>query len=170
MLKKLAKYGNSTALVIDKAILELLNIDDATLVKLHTDGKSLTITPVKPGQAAEKVSYENNEALAVAAETLKREQLALCKPLNEVDNAQAHQEFTAIFVKHGSVFRKFFEEDMNSPEFQSALAEITAKYDPLTQSAEFVTEYKKLKSRFCPAFGEMEKELATVAKKYEPKK
>lgn len=47
MLKKLAKYGNSTTLVIDKAILELLNMNESSIVKLHTDGKSLIITPVE---------------------------------------------------------------------------------------------------------------------------
>ncbi|MDX2346130.1 MAG: AbrB/MazE/SpoVT family DNA-binding domain-containing protein [Legionella sp.] len=47
MLKKLVKYGNSKALVLDRAILELLNIKEGALVKLRTDGKSLTITPVE---------------------------------------------------------------------------------------------------------------------------
>ena len=45
MLKKLVKYGNSNALILDRAILELLNINEGAVVKLHTDGKSLIITP-----------------------------------------------------------------------------------------------------------------------------
>lgn len=56
MLKKLAKYGNSTTLVIDKAILELLNMNESSIVKLHTDGKSLIITPVE--QDDKKISQE----------------------------------------------------------------------------------------------------------------
>ena len=47
MLKKLVKYGNSKALVLDRAILELLNMREGALVKLKTDGKSLTITPAE---------------------------------------------------------------------------------------------------------------------------
>src|ERR1700761_8652277 len=45
MLKKLVKFGNSTALVLDRAILELLNMQEGAVVKLKTDGTSLIITP-----------------------------------------------------------------------------------------------------------------------------
>ncbi len=48
MLKKLVKYGNSTALVLDKAILELLNMREGSIVKITTDGKSLILTPHEP--------------------------------------------------------------------------------------------------------------------------
>jgi len=46
MPKRLVKHGNSRAIVVDKAILELLKIDDDTDLDLSTDGRSLTITPV----------------------------------------------------------------------------------------------------------------------------
>lgn len=46
MTKRLVRHGNSRAIVIDKAILELLKIDDDTELDLTTDGRSLTITPV----------------------------------------------------------------------------------------------------------------------------
>ena len=45
MLKKLVKYGNSNALVLDKALLQLLNIEEGSLVKIKTDGVSLIISP-----------------------------------------------------------------------------------------------------------------------------
>ncbi len=45
MRKRLVKHGNSRALVIDKAILELLNLGDDEEVIISTDGRSLTITP-----------------------------------------------------------------------------------------------------------------------------
>jgi antitoxin component of MazEF toxin-antitoxin module len=49
MLKKLVKYGNSNALVLDKPILELLGIEEGSIVRLKTDGTSLIITPhIKP--------------------------------------------------------------------------------------------------------------------------
>ncbi len=47
MLKKLTKHGNSLALVIDKGILELLNIDDQTPLEISTDGTLLLIAPVR---------------------------------------------------------------------------------------------------------------------------
>jgi antitoxin component of MazEF toxin-antitoxin module len=46
MTKKLARHGNSRALVIERPILELLGIDDATELEMRTDGKSLIFTPV----------------------------------------------------------------------------------------------------------------------------
>jgi antitoxin component of MazEF toxin-antitoxin module len=59
MLKKLVKYGNSNALVLDKALLELLNITEGSVVKIKTDGVSLIITPqdaVAPEQVSKTVS------------------------------------------------------------------------------------------------------------------
>ncbi len=47
MLKKLTRHGNSLALVIDKGVLELLNIDDQTPLDISTDGTSLLISPVR---------------------------------------------------------------------------------------------------------------------------
>ena len=47
MIKKLTKHGNSLALVIDKGVLELLNIDDKTPLDISTDGKMLIISPVR---------------------------------------------------------------------------------------------------------------------------
>jgi antitoxin MazE len=47
MLKKLTRHGNSLALVIDKAVLELLNIDDQTPLDISTDGTLLLISPVR---------------------------------------------------------------------------------------------------------------------------
>ena len=47
MLKKLTRHGNSLALVLDKGVLELLNIDAETLLEISTDGSLLLITPVR---------------------------------------------------------------------------------------------------------------------------
>lgn len=46
MKKKLARLGNSTALIIDKPIMELLGIQPEDTVSLVTDGVSLVVTPV----------------------------------------------------------------------------------------------------------------------------
>ena len=50
MQKKLTRHGNSLALVIDKPVLELLGITPGTLLDISTDGKVLTIAPVKEGR------------------------------------------------------------------------------------------------------------------------
>lgn len=46
MVKKLTKHGNSMALIIDRAILDILKISETTPLELTTDGKSLNISPV----------------------------------------------------------------------------------------------------------------------------
>jgi len=43
----MTRHGNSMALVIDKPILELLNIDADTPLDITTDGEALIITPVR---------------------------------------------------------------------------------------------------------------------------
>lgn len=63
MLKKLVKYGNSTALVLDKAILELLDMTEGSVVKISTDGKSLILTPQKNVPSKQiKETYTSEEA------------------------------------------------------------------------------------------------------------
>ncbi|MDO8684788.1 MAG: AbrB/MazE/SpoVT family DNA-binding domain-containing protein [Armatimonadota bacterium] len=47
MIKRLTKHGNSMALVIDRGILDLLNISTDTLLEISTDGQALVITPVR---------------------------------------------------------------------------------------------------------------------------
>ena len=46
MIKRLTKHGNSLALVIDRAILDLLKIDVETPLDISTDGQVLIISPV----------------------------------------------------------------------------------------------------------------------------
>ena len=46
MTKTLTKHGNSLALVIDRSVLDLLNIDAATALEINTDGKVLIVSPV----------------------------------------------------------------------------------------------------------------------------
>ena len=47
MTKTLIKHGNSLALVIDKPILELLDIRPETPLELTTDGERLLVSPVR---------------------------------------------------------------------------------------------------------------------------
>jgi antitoxin component of MazEF toxin-antitoxin module len=54
MIKKLIQHGNSAALVIDKPIMEMLNITKETTFELSTDGKNLILSPQI------KISQEKN--------------------------------------------------------------------------------------------------------------
>lgn len=46
MIKRLTKHGNSLALVIDKGVLDLLEVDAETPLHITTDGRCLVISPV----------------------------------------------------------------------------------------------------------------------------
>lgn len=47
MIKKLTKHGNSLALVIDRGVLDLLDIDAETPLSIKTDGRCLIVTPAQ---------------------------------------------------------------------------------------------------------------------------
>jgi antitoxin component of MazEF toxin-antitoxin module len=53
MIKRLRKVGNSTALLLDKPILELLGIEGRDQVQLTVTNGSLVITPVQPHTTAQ---------------------------------------------------------------------------------------------------------------------
>jgi len=48
MVKRLQAVGNSSGIIIDKPILELLRITPQTELDVSTDGERLIITPIQP--------------------------------------------------------------------------------------------------------------------------
>ena len=70
MIKRLTKHGNSLALVIDRGVLELLDISADTPLSLTTDGKCLVVAPVRDARrlklfrrALEAVNRRHHRAL-----------------------------------------------------------------------------------------------------------
>jgi antitoxin component of MazEF toxin-antitoxin module len=45
MTKKLIQHGNSAALVLDKALLDILNVKIDTPLEVTTDGRNIIISP-----------------------------------------------------------------------------------------------------------------------------
>ncbi len=72
MIKTLTKHGNSAALIIDKAVLELLNIDMSTPLEIITDGRNLIISPVRDRDREEKVVNALARINARHGKTLRR--------------------------------------------------------------------------------------------------
>ena len=62
MSKRLTRSGNSLALVIDKPLLEALDIDAETELELSTDGDVLVVSPVRERKRAAKVQELVSEA------------------------------------------------------------------------------------------------------------
>ena len=74
MIKKLTRHGNSMALIIDKSILRILNINEDTPLEITTDGKSLGILPIRDKkrqekfkEALQKVNKKHKKALKTMA-------------------------------------------------------------------------------------------------------
>lgn len=56
MIKRLSKLGDNLVLEIDRPILDLLGIDEQTLLELSTDGQSLVIAPVQATTRRERIA------------------------------------------------------------------------------------------------------------------
>jgi antitoxin MazE len=72
MIKKLSKHGNSLALVIDRPILDLLNIDEETELNLATDGQTLIISPLLDSTRRKKFEAALADTNKRFAKTLRK--------------------------------------------------------------------------------------------------
>jgi antitoxin component of MazEF toxin-antitoxin module len=57
LIKTLTQHGNSTALIIDKPILEMLGITIETPLRITTDGKSLIVSPISDSDRARVLKH-----------------------------------------------------------------------------------------------------------------
>ena len=71
MRKKLSAIGNSLGLVIEKPILELLDIDRDTELDMKTDGDRLIIAPVRKGKK-DRVRVALARALVAHDQSLRK--------------------------------------------------------------------------------------------------
>jgi antitoxin MazE len=64
-IKHLTKQGNSLAIIIDKPILDMADINEHTPLKLSLDGRKITLEPISEEEIEERFS-------AAAAKVEKR--------------------------------------------------------------------------------------------------
>ena len=72
MIKTLTAHGNSAALIIDKPILDLLKISLDTPLEIETDGKTLTIRPVREAREDPEFKAAMERIMGRHAKTLRR--------------------------------------------------------------------------------------------------
>jgi antitoxin component of MazEF toxin-antitoxin module len=72
MTKTLQKYGNSHALVIDKALMDATGITPDTQLTVTVSGNSITITPASVGVGPQKVAESMDFINKNYAEAMKR--------------------------------------------------------------------------------------------------
>jgi antitoxin component of MazEF toxin-antitoxin module len=72
MVKKLTAHGDSSALILDREMLELLNIDNNTPLEVTTDGRRLIIEPVNGDDRGTKFRAAADKSHEQYAKTFKR--------------------------------------------------------------------------------------------------
>ncbi len=72
MVKTLTKHGNSYALVIDKPILEMLQITPETPLELITNGDTLVVRPVRDNKRQKRLDKTLNEINRKYGRALKK--------------------------------------------------------------------------------------------------
>lgn len=72
MIKKLTSQGNSAALILDRPIMELMEIDKDSFVKVTLSGRRLIIEPLSDEERADKIQEIQQKVMSKNAELFKR--------------------------------------------------------------------------------------------------
>ena len=72
MVKRLQAVGNSSGIIIDKPVLELLRITPETELDVSTDGERLIITPIRSVTHARKIARAQARTLAAHDRTFRK--------------------------------------------------------------------------------------------------
>lgn len=73
MRKRLSSIGNSLGIIIEKPILELLDIDRDTELELHTDGNRLIIEPIRtPEDRRARIAASTRKVTKAHGKTLEK--------------------------------------------------------------------------------------------------
>ena len=160
MLKKLVKYGNSNALILDKAILELLNIEEGATIKIKTDGTSIILTPhVKA--TSEKISetFTHNQATIEAPikELLKRS-----KGVAKAKRKKLETELPELIQNYQNLVTQLAK----NPDFAEEVAQIPGQaIDPSSgYSPEYMEAYKAIRDKYVQEITKLEKKIASTQK------
>lgn len=159
MLKKLVKYGNSNALIFDKAILELLNIEEGAILKIRTDGTSIILTP-QTNIASEKISETYTSDQAFPDATMKEMFKHFVLPAESQKTLEA--EYKTLLQKH----TELSEQLTRHAHYNDELAQFKQNYK--NNPAKATAQFKTMRYSLCPALKIVEQELDAFLAKLEP--
>jgi len=160
MLKKLVKYGNSSALVLDKALLEILNIAEGSTLKIKTDGISLIITPVDS-------SSDNKISSTITPQETFTE--AMSKNLDTFTKTKTPgegqiylKEIMNIFARYETPIKYLF----NNKQFREELDQIEQRFNGNQHNPEYYHAIAQLHQKHNPELMSLEKEVKEISQKY----
>lgn len=155
MLKKIVKYGNSSALVLDKALLELLNMEEGSVVKIKTDGVSLIITP-------QHALVQETISPTLTIEGTFNDAVKNCLAQSFGGDSEKAALFQEELREIGDRYRKSVEEKKDNPELQaSALERMKQEMDALFK------KYLSANSQDLINGDVLKKEFEGIHKKYQ---
>ncbi len=177
MIKKLVKYGNSQALVLDKALLEILGIAENSKLKLSTDGTSLTITPIHETADTQvlPVSFAEGEAAMHWHGMQMQKSCSLTATMEPAKFQAIMDETRAVMDRYNKEYN-YFQRCMTLHTDATYKAECSAlgerAYSTGMSMEDYAAEHSKILQRILPdiPMGEMQAEIAAIHKKYEVQK
>lgn len=155
MLKKLVKYGNSNALVLDKALLELLNITEGSVVKIKTDGKSLIITPQNNGS-------EQGTIMPTITPQETVHQAALQNVAQYYTNPEEYMNELRKITDSYAEAMKYFD----SQEYKQAVLDIDQRFKGNRWDPNYSEAINDLNKKYEPELIKMDQEMQALANKY----
>jgi antitoxin component of MazEF toxin-antitoxin module len=167
MLKKLVKYGNSNALILDRAIMELLNMQEGSVVKFTTDGKSLIITAVE-GEKASSIALNATETLLnISAEKNDAAKAHPDKKGVLEEWAPGTENFSRLTKALGPIMAKNTQaiSVFGSLEFVIEADALAAKHHGDRSSKAFMKDFIALQDKYVPGYySRTQKEMREVYK------
>lgn len=178
----MVKYGNSSALVLDKTILSLLNINEDSLLKLKIEGDSLIIRAAENVKATDSMMKEienihdrirptsdSADPLIDMAEAKIRD---FCKKAEaDPSSMRALKEWspgTENWEKLVGAYKKIMGKYQGELEllagknFREEVKMLTKKYQGESPSKALFEELLALRLRYAPKLAEMDKEMEKV--------
>jgi len=179
MLKKLVKYGNSNALILDRSILALLNIGEDSVLKLRIEGDTLIIKAekaVKPTDSLmldvenmhhrmRSTSATTNPAIGIAEENMRK----WCKKAEEDPNTMEELKEWLPGTKNAEKLQEAYKKIMEnyqdeikllgSKECKEDVDVLNKKYQGDTTSKDFLEEFLVLRLKHAPKLAKMDKEM-----------
>ncbi len=160
MLKKLVKYGNSNALILDKAILELLEIEEGATIKIKTDGKSIILTPHSKA-TSEKINetFTHNRA---NIEAPIKELLKNSKGVHKNKREKLEKELPDLIQTYQNLVIQLAQ----NPDFAEEVSQISGQaINPSSgYSPEYMEAYKAIRHKYAPKITKLEKKIASFQK------
>jgi len=157
MLKKIVKYGNSNALILDKALLELLNIQEGGIVKIKTDGTSLIITP--HGVIEQESITKTITPQETIQEAIQQKVDNFCT--NPTQGSTYMNELSNVFAQYPNAIKK-----METTEAKKEMQNLEQQYNGNYTNPDYLKAMTAIRQKYAPELLNMDQQVQAISQKY----